>query len=220
MNTGYIKLYRKMTSWGWYTETFTKCVFLHLLFMAQYEPCYFKGVSLEKGQVATSIRQISAETNISMRSVRTALEHLKTTQEVTQTTHGKFSVFTIKNYVDYQCTDTIADNQPTRNRHATDKHPYIKEVKKERNKEYSTAFDAFWAAYPRKVAKPKAQTAFHALKPTQDLLEKMLQAISTQKQSEQWTKDGGKFIPHPATWLNQHRWEDTTEEKPKMKVFT
>lgn len=42
-NEGYIKLYRRMMKWGWYTDTPTKCVFLHLLFLACYEPCYYKG---------------------------------------------------------------------------------------------------------------------------------------------------------------------------------
>lgn len=58
-NEGYIKLYRRMMKWGWYTDTPTKCVFLHLLFLACYEPCYYKGVHLETGQAVASIRQIS-----------------------------------------------------------------------------------------------------------------------------------------------------------------
>lgn len=51
-NEGYIKLYRRMMKLGWYTDTPTKCVFLHLLFLACYEPCYYKGVQLEPGQAA------------------------------------------------------------------------------------------------------------------------------------------------------------------------
>ena len=105
-NEGYIKLYRRMMKWGWYTDTPTKCVFLHLLFLACYEPCYYKGVHLETGQAVASIRQISTDTGISVQSVRTALCHLKSTQEITQCEHGKFSVFTVNNYSDYQCTNT------------------------------------------------------------------------------------------------------------------
>ena len=36
----------------------------------------------------------------------------------------------------------------------------------------------------------------------------MLNAIETAKQSMQWNKDNGQYIPNPATWLNQKRWED------------
>ena len=127
-NEGYIKLYRKMMKWGWYTDTPTKCVFLHLLFLACYEPCFFRGVKLEPGQAVASIRQISTDTSISVQSVRTALEHLKSTQEITQCQHGKFSVFTVNNYSDYQDTNTISNKSLTQNQHSGNTDPYIKKV--------------------------------------------------------------------------------------------
>lgn len=69
-------------------------------------------------------------------------------------------------------------------------------------------FDLFWAAYPKKVAKAKAVQAFEKLKPDKGLLDQMLSAITKQKKSEAWTRDSGRFIPNPATWLTQERWED------------
>lgn len=116
-NDGYIKLYRKMMKWGWYTDTNAKCVFLHLLFLAQYETCFFRGIKLEIGQAVTSIREISVQTGISMQSVRTAIKHLKSTQEITQCTHGKFSVFTIQNYAEYQGDNTAYNKQVTQSQH-------------------------------------------------------------------------------------------------------
>lgn len=116
-NDGYIKLYRKMMKWGWYTDTNAKCVFLHLLFLAQYETCFFRGIKLEIGQAVTSIREISVQTGISMQSVRTAIKHLKSTQEITQCTHGKFSVFTIQNYAEYQGDNTTSNKQVTQSQH-------------------------------------------------------------------------------------------------------
>lgn len=123
---GYIKLYRKMMKWGWYTDTNAKCVFLHLLFLAQYEACFYRGVKLDVGQAVTSIREIATQTGISVQSVRTALEHLKSTQEITQSPHGKFSVFTVKNYSEYQGDNTTANNQVTQNQHSANTDPYIK----------------------------------------------------------------------------------------------
>ena len=125
-NEGYIKLYRKLMKWGWYTDTNAKCVFLHLLFLAQYEACFYRGVKLDVGQAVTSIREISTQTGISVQSVRTALEHLKSTQEITQSPHGKFSVFTVKNYSEYQGDNTTANNQVTQNQHSANTDPYIK----------------------------------------------------------------------------------------------
>lgn len=125
-NEGYIKLYRKMMKWGWYTDTNAKCVFLHLLFLAQYEACFYRGVKLDVGQAVTSIREISTQTGISVQSVRTALDHLKSTQEITQLPHGKFSVFTVKNYSEYHGDNTISNNQVTQNQHSANTDPYIK----------------------------------------------------------------------------------------------
>lgn len=66
-------------------------------------------------------------------------------------------------------------------------------------------FDEFWAAYPSKVAKGAAEKAFAKLRPTQDLLRQMLDAIEAQKGSARWR---GGYIPNPSTWLNQTRWLD------------
>lgn len=72
-------------------------------------------------------------------------------------------------------------------------------------------FDDFWSVYPRKIAKPAALKAWNKIKPTKDMADKILSAVKVQSASEQWMKDGGQFIPHPATWLNGQRWEDEME---------
>lgn len=71
-------------------------------------------------------------------------------------------------------------------------------------------FQQFWNAYPNKVGKGAAEKAFKKIKPavTNKLLADMLTAISVQRQSERWQRDGGQYIPNPSTWLNQRRWED------------
>jgi hypothetical protein len=69
-------------------------------------------------------------------------------------------------------------------------------------------FELFWSAYPKKVSKAVAARIWDDLRPSQELTQTMLAAIEQQKQSEQWKKDGGQFIPHPSTWLGQERWTD------------
>lgn len=66
----------------------------------------------------------------------------------------------------------------------------------------------FWPAYPRKVAKASAAKAFAKIKPDEAELGRMLAALAVQKQSAEWQREGGQYIPHPATWLNGRRWED------------
>lgn len=69
-------------------------------------------------------------------------------------------------------------------------------------------FDIFWKAYPRKVNKKTAIKVWAKLKPDEPLKQKILSALEIQKKDDQWTRDNGKYIPHPSTWLNQERWND------------
>ena len=76
---------------------------------------------------------------------------------------------------------------------------------------YLIGFDEFWKAYPRRVAKGAAMKSWNRIAPNDILLDEILKAIEIQKRSSQWQKDGGQFIPHPSTWLNQMRWEDEVD---------
>lgn len=83
-------------------------------------------------------------------------------------------------------------------------------TKEKRNKDKNIGdwFDRFWRAYPRKAGKDAALKAFEKRKPTEAMLAEMIAALEIQKRSPQWHKEGGIYIPHPATWLNQGRWQD------------
>ena len=71
------------------------------------------------------------------------------------------------------------------------------------------AFERFWSVYPRKIGKQSAKRAFERVKVP---LETLVTAVERQKCSDQWTQNNGQFIPHPATWLNQGRWDDELPE--------
>jgi len=75
-------------------------------------------------------------------------------------------------------------------------------------------FERFWRAYPRKTDKQRARRAFNRLKASQELVDLMIKAIRIQKESPQWKKDGGQYIPHASTWLNGRRWEDEIPARP------
>lgn len=79
-------------------------------------------------------------------------------------------------------------------------------------------FEAFWASYPSKVGKGAAEKAFAKVNPPQDLLRRMLDALELQKSSPRWTRDGGQYIPNPATWLNQSRWLDEEAPEPGSRL--
>lgn len=74
-------------------------------------------------------------------------------------------------------------------------------------------FERFWNAYPKKKGKEAARRAWRKLRPDMALCRVMAEALDRQRQSGDWQREGGKFIPYPATWLNGRRWEDE-EDKP------
>jgi hypothetical protein len=81
------------------------------------------------------------------------------------------------------------------------------------------AFDVFYKAYPRKVAKGDARKAWAQTKSIRPALEKILLAIQAQCETEQWLKDNHAFIPYPATWLRAERWEDEIQTTIPGKVM-
>jgi len=73
-------------------------------------------------------------------------------------------------------------------------------------------FRRWWAKYPRKAGKGGAWKAWHKIAPSALVLDQMMTALDWQIASDQWTKDGGDYIPHPSTYLNQRRWMDEPQE--------
>ncbi|MFM9915271.1 MAG: hypothetical protein ACKVOX_05645 [Rhizobacter sp.] len=73
---------------------------------------------------------------------------------------------------------------------------------------FPPGFEEFWKTYPKRKARADAIKAFARLRPDADLLQTMLAAITAQASTENWRKNGGEFIPMPATWLNGQRWLD------------
>ena len=80
----------------------------------------------------------------------------------------------------------------------------------------SVLFDRFWAAYPKKKDKQAARRAWKKLKPDLALCRVMSAALERQKESREWRKEGGAYIPYPSTWLNGRRWEDEEPEPPGL----
>jgi hypothetical protein len=78
----------------------------------------------------------------------------------------------------------------------------------DKDKDNDNKFERFWTVYPRHVSKQEAKRKFEKLNPDEELLETMIRAVEVQKESDQWTRDGGQYIPHPSTWIHQRRWED------------
>ena len=95
-----------------------------------------------------------------------------------------------------------------------------KEKEKEMEKEKGGVggFELFWGIYPKKRSKGQVEKAWAKIKPDEQLQDRILNALERAKTSADWQKDGGQFIPYPASWLNAKGWEDVPEVavyKPK-----
>lgn len=69
-------------------------------------------------------------------------------------------------------------------------------------------FARFWGIYPRRVARLDALKAWQQLCPSAQLVTDILAAVAWQIDQPSWTREGGQFIPYPASWLRQGRWMD------------
>jgi hypothetical protein len=87
------------------------------------------------------------------------------------------------------------------------------------NQEIKSLFEKFWQYYPKKVGKDAALKAFTKRKPDEKLLLQMLKALAVQKGQPNWIKEDGQYIPNPATWLNQGRWEDQVGQQARSSLF-
>lgn len=140
MEQGFIKLHRSICDWEWYSDVNTQAVFIYLLLHANWEDSRYRGHSVPKGSLVTGRKAIAETLGISERNVRTALKHLKMTNEVTIKATNEFSIITIVNWEKYQGYDSEVTNEMTNE--VTNKRPTsdqqvttYKEIKNIRNKE-------------------------------------------------------------------------------------
>lgn len=112
-NQGFIKLYRKLLDWEWFTDPNTLSTFIYLFLSANYAPQKWHGNLIQRGQLLTNLKKIEEGTGISLQSVRTCLKRLKKSGEITIEPTNKYSIITVCNYDNYQCLPDTDDNQPT-----------------------------------------------------------------------------------------------------------
>lgn len=110
---GWIKIHRQLLDWEWYNDINTFRLFMHILLKAQHKPIEWQGIKIDAGSFVTSLDKLSKETGLSIRKVRTALDNLKTTHELTSKTTSRYSIITVNNWNKWQTNDTQNDKQTT-----------------------------------------------------------------------------------------------------------
>ncbi len=121
---GFVKLSSDLTEWAWINDNNTLAVYVRLILGAAWNNRQYKNISLERGQIATTIPQIAEQSGLTVQQVRTVLDRLKSTGKITVERTSKFSIITL---IEYDCdTDInsqnnlqITDKQQTNNRQTT-----------------------------------------------------------------------------------------------------
>jgi len=221
MYNSFIKLSRKIQKWEWYTDGNTFRVFLHLLMDANFKQSKFKGHVLPVGSLIIGRKMLAADLQLSEQQIRTSINKLKSTNEITIKATNKFSICTIVKWAEYQTqqptkpqqiNQQVTNNQPTSNQQVTTEEEVKNIRSKERTYNRASRFDDFWSCYPKKKSKGQAESIWKRKNLGNGSFDLIMKGLESAKRSDEWHKDGGKFIPYPATWLNAKGWEDEYEE--------
>ena len=111
MYFGWVKLHRQFLDWEWYKNSNTKSVFLHLLLSAGMAERKQQGFTLQAGELITTLPRLSGELGLTEKEVRTALNHLEKTGEISQKRTNKFRLITIEKWGFYQSEDVSMGSQ-------------------------------------------------------------------------------------------------------------
>ena len=156
--SGWIKIHRQIIDWEWFTDTTTFRVFLQLLLKANHKEKKYRGMVLKVGTIITSRDILAFETSLSVQQVRTALDKLKSTNEITIKTSSQGTIIEVVNYSKYQLvTSEVTNKQPTSNQQVTTN----KNEKKEKN-EKEVILDS-WIEYRKSAKKTLTQQSIKSI---------------------------------------------------------
>ena len=217
MSLGWISIHRKFKDWEWYDDSKIVHLFLHCLLKANHKPKSWRGIQIESGQFITSRDKLSTELPLTIQQIRTALNKLKATGEITIKTTSKYSMISITNWDEYQNINQpdnqqVTSNQPASNQQVTTNNNdnNANNINND-NKELKDLFDSFWKNYPKKADKKKAGVAFNRLSK-----EKKEKAITDCK--TRYSGTDKKYIPLATTYIHGERWDDEAiNNKPADK---
>lgn len=235
---GFIKIWKSLEKWEWFSDPNMVALWVHLLLKANWQDKRWCGHVIKRGQCVIGRSQLSKETGISEQTIKTCLNRLKSTSQITIKSTSKFSVLTIENYEFYQqrdhkptskSTSKSTSNQPATNQQLTT--PLEGEEREEREEgidsplnppegkvsvkekkskqDYSQDFEEFWKQYPKKAGKTEAYKAYvNAIKRASP--QQILNG--TMAYANECTQRDPKYIKHAQGWLNGDRWQDQQDK--------
>ena len=204
---GWIKIHRKMLDWEWFTEANTAHFFQYCLLSANTTDRVWRGITIERGSFISSLPNMSEQTGLTIRSIRTAISRLISTHELTCETTHKYTKIIVCNYDKYQLVEQSKrqskrhterqtdDMQTTCERHANDTNIRIEEYKEdieENNISFSDEKESeVETSRPKKKKYTAEETKMHS--DCRAIFEEKFQQLNNEKYY--WTaKDAGAMV--------------------------
>lgn len=157
-DSGFIALHRSLINWEWYTDTNTKSLFIHCLLKANWKDKNYRGKIVKRGQFLTSRDILAKETGLSIKNIRTAIKHLKATNEVAIESSRQGTVITVINYDQYQkganeTASEVANKGPTGGQRGASTNKDNNKNKEKNSAERIKVEDLDYSKWPGKPSK-------------------------------------------------------------------
>src|SRR5690554_6107109 len=217
---GWVKIYRSILAWEWYSDINVRVLFMHLLLKANHASKSWQGIEIQAGQLVTSLSRLEHETGLSQKKIRNALKKLEKTGELGTQKGRAYTLITICNYATYQGGELERGTQKgTRGAHeghtkgtqrATNKNE-----KNDKNEKNNTvlSFSEFWDLYDKKRGdKTKLEKKYNGI--NEEDRKKIMAHVKAYKLAQ----PDKQFRKDPATYLNNRGWEDEIIYSHKNQV--
>jgi hypothetical protein len=228
---GWWKCHRKMTDHAvWNLSDAQFKVWVTILMYANHrDQDWWDGslrLTIPAGSFITSQDHLATLSRTSRKTVRLSIDALIRIGSITANTRAKkYTEITLINSDKYRGTDIeegqqegqVGAKQGPSEGQVGATTGEGRELEKEKKRTLLVGFDAFWMSYPKKLGKETAKKAWAKISPQNGLSEAILASVDQHKKTPDWLKDGGQFIPYPATFLNGKLWEDvlTVTKQPE-----
>lgn len=219
---GYVPLWRSIIHWEWYEDKNTCTVYQYCYLRASHKDTKYLGQEIKRGSFITSLEKLAENTNLSVRNVRTAISHLKETNDIEVVTSRKGSIISVKNYDYIVSKDDKSTQKVTSDRHTADIQPTsINNVNNNKNvdvvcagaptTDYSDDFLEFWNAYSKKRKKYQMDTFAYWNEQNYTSQEVDQIIYGAKKYSEEMKDD--KHMVYARTFLEDEKWKEYSRRK-------
>lgn len=208
--SGFITIHRSLLNWEWYSDINTTRMFIHCLLKANHRDKKHKGQMIKRGSFLTSVEMLSNECNLTPKKVRTALEHLKKTNELAIETSPKGSIVSIKNYDLYQTMANVSSNKGQTNGKQRATNNNENNENNGGGTPFTTDFLEFWKSYSKHGFKDDCFKFWTEQEYNQETIKAIIYG------AKMFSKENSHDIKHmlyPRTFLQDEKWKDYSLEK-------